>query len=159
MEPQAAAWTGSAKLADFGLSGQASATTGLLLDQTRISGTPGYKGPELYAGEDTGKPVDVYAFGGMMWEMHNQRRPFEERTPEQLLEHMTTSGGLPTKNYSAAGRPSALYRGIMMACTRADPDARPTFSQLERAMDLLLAEDHCIPSTWGARQKLACLGL
>ena len=156
MEDNASAWDGSAKLADFGLSRQACAETGDLLEPFKgLSGTLGYMAPEIILGKKAGKPIDVYAFGATMWELHHHEQCHAEMTRDELLVHMQLQGSLPRSSSDL----SPLYLAIMTACTRFSPAARPSFAQLEQAMQLLLADQHQPCSRVQAACKLMRIGI
>ncbi len=83
---------GSARVADFGLAGEAAeadASGALSSDArataARFAGTPLYMAPELLAGGRATPASDQWAFGISLYEALAGRRPFEARTVDELV--------------------------------------------------------------------------
>ena len=155
IDSQSAAWTGTAKLGDFGLSGEADSESGLLLHQPcGLFGTTPYMAPELFLGQAVGKPIDVWAFGAFLWELHHMRAPHAKLSNDEIIGHMLSGGGLPP---CAPSIDPATFL-IMLACTRPDPAERPSFAVLERAVQHLLVDRPDSSSLYAAQQCMR-LGL
>jgi serine/threonine-protein kinase len=74
--------TGRIAITDFGI---ATASTSPTATGDRFVGTPAYMAPEqLEAGAPIAGPVDVYAFGTILFEMLTGRRPFVGTDPLQV---------------------------------------------------------------------------
>jgi serine/threonine protein kinase len=77
------------KVLDFGLAKRINALHGTAV-QTQsdmIVGTPHYMAPEQALGEAVGPHTDLYAVGGIAFEMLTGRRPFPGRTSLELVAH------------------------------------------------------------------------
>ena len=79
-----------AKVLDFGISGVMGSKRGSITKTGDVFGTPGYMSPEQLRGEEVGPPADLYAFGVVMFQMLEGRRPFEGASSvEVMMKHMT----------------------------------------------------------------------
>jgi serine/threonine protein kinase/WD40 repeat protein len=84
------------KITDFGLAKQLDVESG----QTRtgaVMGTPSYMAPEQAAGltQALGPPVDVYALGGILYEMLTGRPPFRGINVYDTLDQVRTQEPVP----------------------------------------------------------------
>ena len=150
---QDAKWTGTAKLGDLGLSREADPDTGLLLHQFEgLCGTLPYMAPEIFQAQAVGKAIDVYAFGALLWELHHMAVPRAGLGTDELIGHMLMGGGLPR---CLPDIDPATFM-IMLACTRAQPAARPSFAVLQQAVQLLLVDQ---PHSCSLHVAQACMRL
>jgi hypothetical protein len=105
---------GSAKILDFGVARTvraATATTTTLgprpaHTQTVVGGTPGYMSPEQLHGERVDGRSDLYSLGVVLFEMTTGRRPYLERTIEELREAVRHPA--PRADFVAKGIPAWL---------------------------------------------------
>jgi predicted ATPase/tetratricopeptide (TPR) repeat protein/GNAT superfamily N-acetyltransferase len=65
---------------DFGIA----RSTGAVVDEATISGTPAYMAPEQVRGDPIGPATDIYALGLVLFEMVTGRLPFEGGSPLEL---------------------------------------------------------------------------
>jgi serine/threonine protein kinase len=114
---------GIPQIADFGLSrftDQASLNCGM----TRALGTWEWMAPEQSQGA-YGKPVDVFAFGIIMYELLTGKIPYSERKGDRAM--------LPTE-VCRGRRPELVGDGplerFIKRCWSQDPNSRPTFCQI-----------------------------
>ena len=150
---QDATWTGTAKLGDLGLSREADPDTGLLLHQFEgLCGTLPYMAPEIFQAQAAGKAINVYAFGVLLWELHHMAVPHAGLGTDELIGHMLMGGGLPR---CLPDIDPATFM-IMLACTRAQPAARPSFAVLQQAVQLLLVDQ---PHSSSLHVAQACMRL
>lgn len=102
-------------------------------------GTPAYAAPEQLRGE--GRAVDarsdVFGLGATLFEALTLRRPFEGRTPAELLGRMERGGPPRLRRFD-----TSLARDletILAKCLEADPDGRyATASELADDLERLL---------------------
>lgn len=92
------------------------------------AGTFRYMAPEQLRSELLSPACDIYAVGLMGWEMLVGRLPFETLNgPKLLMEKIGTSTGYQLSDFSVPA-PVPL-RNLIEACTRPNPDSRPTASE------------------------------
>ena len=126
--------TGIAKISDFGLAKQLGEDSG----QThtgQILGTPSYMAPEQAAGnvQTVGAPADIYALGGMLYEMLTGGPPFKAASVLDTLEQVRTQEAVPP-GLLQPKTPRDLDT-ICLKCLQKDP-AKRYASAAELADDL-----------------------
>ncbi len=119
--------SGYIRLFDFGL-----AKTGPLPGTTAsVTGTPGFMAPELYTSPSlVDKPVDIYAFGALMFYFATGGLPKCARpwpSPPTPLN--------PADSISNLGVTDSRLASIIDQCLDIDPNARPTASELRMAFE------------------------
>jgi serine/threonine protein kinase len=111
---------GAVKILDFGLArlvGEAQLAEETLTAQGAVLGTLGYMAPEQLRGERVDERTDIFALGVMVFEALAGQRPFQGRTPLELLRSME-------KPISAIqGVPRSLVP-VLQKCMRSDPAPR-----------------------------------
>ncbi|KAK9817737.1 hypothetical protein WJX72_001463 [[Myrmecia] bisecta] len=119
------------KLADFGLS--------RLLDgsQTHIStqsyGTITHMPAELLRNGKMTRAVDVYSFGMLMWELCTGLPLYGGMTAPEVYHKVVYEGHRPEV---PAHCPEA-YAALMQRCWAEDPEGRPTFDEVTKALQPL----------------------
>jgi tetratricopeptide (TPR) repeat protein/tRNA A-37 threonylcarbamoyl transferase component Bud32 len=113
---------GMPKIADFGLAKRLEGTNA----NTRtgaIVGTPSYLSPEQALGrKDVGRPTDIFALGGILYELLTGRPPFRGDTPmETILQ--ATSCQIPSLRAQRPEIPRDLET-ICLKCLEKDPRKR-----------------------------------
>lgn len=89
------------------------------------AGTFTYMAPEQVRSERLGPPCDIYAIGLIAWEMLVGRLPFEPIDPRALLrEKLIASRGYQLGEHVIEAPPALTE--LIEACTRPEPDRRPT---------------------------------
>lgn len=111
------------KIADFGVARVAVSTEGIMTAET---GTYRWMAPEVIEHKPYGLKADVFSFGIVLWELLTGKIPYAGMTPLQAAVGVVQKGLRPP---IPQGTPSGLAE-IMEACWEANPDARPSFSQL-----------------------------
>jgi predicted Ser/Thr protein kinase len=112
---------GNALLADFGIAKLANDSRNLT--GTGIVGTPAYMAPEQARGnKEIDNRVDIYALGGVVYEMLTGKQPYYAETPLQvLLKHINEP--VPSLFEHGSGLPIALD-GIIGQAMAKSPDDR-----------------------------------
>ncbi|KAL0709975.1 hypothetical protein Bca4012_016953 [Brassica carinata] len=142
-----------AKLADFGLSRSFQSGTGYQ-DSTAIAGTPGYLDPEYNHSGRLGEKSDVYSFGIVLLEMITNQPVISQTTFENshitkwvnsklncgdIIEIMDPN---IRKDYDT----NSAWRAVELAMSCANPSysKRPSMSQENRQIEVLLASDSVV---------------
>jgi TPR repeat protein len=112
------------KIADFGLSKfVVSGATNL---QTMTGGTAWYMAPEIFEGFDYGFPVDVYAYGVLIFVLMTTRIPWPETKALFAHGRLVRNGHRPPiPDFIGAG-----YKALIEGCWDGSPEQRPTFEQI-----------------------------
>jgi WD40 repeat protein len=118
------------KISDFGLAKHQRpdlTSTGVIL------GTPAYMAPEQACGGGAGPPADIYALGGILYELVTGRPPFQGATPLDTLAQVQTQEPVaPSQLHSRTYRDLST---ICLKCLRKEPAHRYA-SALDLAEDL-----------------------
>lgn len=101
------------KLIDFGLATVKDSQVASSRETTTVAGTVAYMAPEQLRGKPTASS-DIYAMGVIAYEMVTGRRPFNPRSPYQLLE-MQEVGVRVKPSDMRPGLPEAAQRAILKA--------------------------------------------
>jgi serine/threonine protein kinase len=121
---------GRAKIMDFGvahLSSSSMTSTGSFL------GTPSYMAPEQITEGKTSPATDIFAVGGVLYQLLTQMRPFEAPTLQNLFFRIITETPKPVSEL-VPGLPPALDRIVAKAMAKEPADRYA--SALEMANDL-----------------------
>jgi eukaryotic-like serine/threonine-protein kinase len=121
---------GRAKIMDFGvahLSSSSMTSTGSFL------GTPSYMAPEQITEGKTSPATDIFAVGGVLYQLLTQMRPFEAPTLQNLFFRIITETPKPVSEL-VPGLPPALDRIVAKAMSK-EPSDRYA-SALEMANEL-----------------------
>jgi serine/threonine protein kinase len=121
---------GRAKIMDFGvahLSSSSMTSTGSFL------GTPSYMAPEQITEGKTSPATDIFAVGGVLYQLLTQMRPFEAPTLQNLFFRIITETPKPVSEL-VPGLPPALDRIVAKAMAKEPSDRYAT--ALEMANDL-----------------------
>eukprot|EP01119_Soliformovum_irregulare_P009756 TRINITY_DN2345_c0_g2_i2.p1 TRINITY_DN2345_c0_g2~~TRINITY_DN2345_c0_g2_i2.p1 ORF type:complete len:439 (+),score=130.26 TRINITY_DN2345_c0_g2_i2:994-2310(+) len=114
------------KIADFGMAHQTQSDdyspTGITSMAIR------WCSPELLSQHRFTKSSDVWAFGVVMWEMSEQRRPYYQIASNQKVAQFISDHG-------RLSRPSTIpiddgFWNLIQRCWEEDPDLRPRFEEL-----------------------------
>jgi len=119
-----------AKLGDVGLARITSATS----VPTREIGTIIYMAPEMLKSEDYGVPVDVYAFGLLLYELYARKRPFDlswNDEQQKMIEEVVRKNTRPVPHSNA---PSPI-RELMCHCWTEKPADRPPMCEVLKILD------------------------
>src|SRR4051794_12429204 len=123
---------GKAKLVDLGIA-TASERTQITAAGT-VLGTPSYMAPEQLEGGKITKAVDIYALGGVAFELLSGRKARQGRTPVEIA-HSIASQPTPDLREVWEQAPKPAAEALCGAMAR-DPEQRPrTASHLARELD------------------------
>ena len=134
------------KVLDFGIAKLLRGGLGTNTRAGALFGTPAYMSPEQCRGEvDTiGPPVDVYAFGCMLYEMICGRLPYFAPVPQQLVEMHKKSPVPPLEPRKSIDLPEGMDEFISR-CLAKDPEER-----FSNAAETLSALDSILESSPGS---------
>ncbi len=128
----------AAKVLDFGLAKDVSATPGMDDDATQTGvflGSPKYVSPEQVQGEAIDARSDIYALGVVLYEMLSGHPPFAHEQPMQVL--MAHVRDAPPKLEAPAGRepiPPQLEHIVLRCLAKSADDRFPDMEALLLAL-------------------------
>ncbi len=132
---------GQVKILDFGLAKLAQPPTDVHdrrpsgIEETHpgmLVGTAGYMSPEQVRGTTVDHRADVFAFGGILFEMLTGKRPFSGSSWAETMASILKDDP-PPFSQAAPGTPVALQR-VVLRCLEKSPDER-----FQSASDLAFA--------------------
>ncbi len=125
-----------AKVVDFGLVRLDSASdpeTSRLTQTGQIFGTPMYMAPEQIAGAEVGPAADLYALGGILYEMLNGKPPFSGAF-HLVLARQLSEKPAPIASFNGLGE-------LALSLLEKTPEARPkSAAEVVAALDRILAQ-------------------
>jgi serine/threonine protein kinase len=93
---------------------------------TRKIGTPSFMAPEQLMSNDYGNKVDVYAFGLLLYEMSELRRPYQGLNLHEIFREVVMQKWRPEFSSVTPGPLKELIRN----CWADTPESRPTFDDI-----------------------------
>jgi serine/threonine-protein kinase len=119
----------SAHITDFGLAKATGAGSPMVQSATGLGvGTPYYMSPEQVQGRrDIDRRTDIYSLGVMLYEILAGRRPFEGKTPFEVMTHVLRSPVRPPSKLTRLQINPFLYKNLENICLIAmekDPSDR-----------------------------------
>src|SRR5262245_14385555 len=121
---------GNAYLADFGIAKDlGTAETDGATQAGAIVGSPDYLSPEQISDEPITPRTDIYSLGVMLYELLTAAKPFQTRTPSELLRlHLTTP--LPSLRERRPELPEVFDAVIQCATAKRPADRYPNVASL-----------------------------
>jgi serine/threonine-protein kinase len=99
-----------------------------------ILGTLQYMAPEQLEGKDTDARADIFAFGGLLYEMLTGRRPFEGKSQASLIGAILDHQPPPVSTHQPLSSPQ--LDDIVSRCLEKDPESRwQTARDLKRLLE------------------------
>lgn len=132
--------SGLVKILDFGLAKVVENASPDSDDVYSMSGETGslrYMAPEVADALPYNNKADVYSFGIILWELNANKKPFEGLTRETFYESVVHGGDRPPINKKW---PSALA-SLMRECWSTRIEDRPTFSEIVKRIDSMIAHE------------------
>lgn len=122
-----AAWVGTIKLADFGISAELSNTE---QKAETVCGTPYYLSPEMVSGKPYSTATDVWSLGCILWEVLTLQRPFSGSNIMQLAMQIMSKELDVSILETRAPDVDRRLRTMVAQMLAKDPAQRPTVQQL-----------------------------
>ena len=118
-----------AKVADFGLS---------MKREAGATGTPFWMAPELLRGEGENTAAsDVYSFGIILYEIYARKDPYHGERLSVVINGIKNKEVMKRPSVPSATPP--MVATIMSECLLDDPQARPTFTEMDLRLKRLSA--------------------
>ncbi|KAG6841133.1 hypothetical protein C0991_001523 [Blastosporella zonata] len=168
--------SGRACVADFGLSNVHDSRIPHWTSQSSVAskgGTSRYQAPELHIVESDDvdassgrraihntKATDVYAWGGLCYEILTDNVPFHELSNEYTVVFQIMKGGTPSKPHDTSdawlrnGLTAELW-DLMLKCWKRDPEERPTMAAVVSQLEGLKPHDGRPPPQWPAADPVS----
>jgi len=108
------------KVLDFGIA--RAARTSPRSGSSPAHATITYAAPEQARGEATDQRADVYALGGVLYELLTGRPPFVAASSAELIDLVMTAMPIPVRDVRPDASPA--LEAVVMRCLAKDPDTR-----------------------------------
>jgi serine/threonine protein kinase len=121
---------GTVKIMDFGI---ARLQSGDVTGSGAIVGTPTYMSPEQITNGAITAATDLFAVGGLLYELLSYRKPFEGETVHGVLYQVLTTDPKPLRTM-APSIPAALERVVTKALNKVPEDRYDSARQMQAAL-------------------------
>ena len=128
---------GTVKLCDLGISKMISHKQDLTLTNPTRAGTPSYMAPELLKSDlkAIGKPVDVYAFAIVFWQLLHLKPPHpKDWSVAQLFDAVLHESHRPPLDPEVDSR----YQSLIQKCWAENSSERPAFQDVLADLDEIM---------------------
>ncbi|XP_067678570.1 serine/threonine-protein kinase mos-like [Haliotis asinina] len=125
------------KLGDFGCCQEVEFNTGRVSPTNRsaLTGTFAYRAPELLKGGAPSLQADIYSYGVTLWQMLSRETPYANEN-QHVVIFGVVAYGLRPKNPVIGDEPfDKLYQDLYTQCWVAEPDDRPTSTELMEILE------------------------
>jgi serine/threonine protein kinase len=119
----------SVKIVDFGFAGICRAYQNSNRCFTDYMGTPSYMAPELHLNRSYGKPVDMWAFGVILYILLSGSLPFVRKTNPKSLIYSIVNGKYSFETLHIWKNISDLAKDLIRCLLEVDPKKRYTVNQ------------------------------
>ena len=122
----------TAKLCDFGTARSLDHTTA----QSTVTGTYRWMAPEIVSDPNAriNKKCDVYSYAMVLYELVTLKLPFHDAPTDQMAMVGAVTGKRPSLPESDS-ECAPFLRRLITTCWDADPKARPSFEEINVALD------------------------
>ena len=122
----------TAKLCDFGIARSLDHTA----SQSTVTGTHRWMAPEIVRDPKTriSKNCDIYSYAMVLYELVSCKKPFHDVPTDQMAIFNATMGERPSLPESDS-ECAPFLRCLITACWDSDPKARPSFEEINIALD------------------------
>lgn len=118
------------KVADFGLSKKLEGT----IYQSETVGTPLFMAPELLEEKEYSYPVDVYAYGMVLYNIFTLESPFHYLGSQVFkLTQLVIAGERPQFLFDIP-----FYQDLIIKCWDQNPEKRPSFDQIVEELNAII---------------------
>jgi serine/threonine protein kinase len=120
-----------------------------LTQQGQVLGTAAYMSPEQARGTEVGTPTDIYALGGILYELLTGRRPYRGRSSAEVLDQLN-AGPPPSPVQVHRDVPRPLEAICLKALARQPADRYSSATDLAREVERWLADEPLLAydGTW-----------
>ncbi len=125
-----------------------------LYDLTSATGSLRYMAPEVAQGSNYNEKAEVYSWSLIMWQLIEQRRPFEGKDPAFMRDRVFERGW---RDSQSEGLYPFGLDDLILRCWSGDCDQRPSFDEIVKSMERILDEDTLDGSPQRRRVGSGCL--
>lgn len=119
------------KIGNFGFSTRVHTVKTITMQSTSgIKGNPSYSSPEVLEHDEYTNASDVYAFGMIVYELMTLKKPFKNNSYHDVYKEIVIKRRRPKIDENIP----ECYRQLIEVCWSTNPEARPSFEDIERIL-------------------------